>query len=194
MRLNNYINESKSIEDWITEIKENCSDYISAVIKTAKVPYVLYRGYNKTFGVATKLFPREDRLPKDMSIVIHSILDELFYKKFGWKPRSKGVFATGSRSFAQNYGKPYLFFPSNNFKFIWSNEIQDLWSKIDIHSDGKIHYEYDKKKYGKYLKELISTYKDTNLVSAIKNLNEIMFKCDYYYLTRDLPKIWEVFK
>ena len=133
-------------------------------------------------------------------------------KKFGWKARSEGVF-TNTVNYRSLYGHPYLFFPEGNFKFIWSPYAWDLFSfnfltfPIEVGVNKKdrnltsdeimtLKYKLLKKdlsftKEMKCLEALdiiLDTYKDTDLDAAMKTRNEIVFKCDYYYMVDDSEK------
>lgn len=90
-----------------------------------------YRGISSVESIIEKK-PRMDRRPKDSHIKLTAWMDDAFESKFHWRPRSEGVFATGSGEMANGYGhQVYMFFPSNGFKFIWSPEISDIYR--DLH-------------------------------------------------------------
>lgn len=108
---------------------------------------------------------------------VHDKLDGLFYKKFGWKVRSEGVFCTGRKSETLMYGITYIIFPKGQFKFVWSPDVLDLytWTKGHISS----------RKGGSKVPDfesVVDTYRDDNLSYAIKEGNEVALKCKEYYL------------
>jgi hypothetical protein len=87
---------------------------------------------------------------------------------FGWKPRSEGVFATGALSDTTTYGKySFIIFPKDGFKFLWSEDVNDFFTYAQYEED---------------VQEAVVTYKDNDLVGAIRSYNEIMIKCEGYYV------------
>jgi len=195
MRYNNYLIESKDqLSKKIDIIHKECSDYFKYVDN--KYPY-LYRGVRKTSKF--KNVPRNDRISHDVPEIITNIIDKKLEQKFGWRPRTEGVFATSDMITAKTYGKLYYFFPSNGFKMIWSWDINDLW--LYLQQKGIISFYQNN-----FIEEMvefidsfvISKYnqgyaKDIN--KAIYSGNEILFKCSYYLIEYDIVqnninKIW----
>lgn len=186
MRYKEFLNESESLTDTeiIDLIHKDCSEYF----KYIKYGVKSFRGArNPTNKTIIKKTPRSDRTPADMPTEIHNWLDNKLKKKFGWFPRTSGVFVTGSFTQSQGYGRPHYFYPSNGFKMIWNTQITDVWQELEdndfvmfgkkeILNSGWIPY---MEKY--ILKTYTSgTAKDIN--KALQSYNEIMFKCDFYYL------------
>jgi hypothetical protein len=62
---------------------------------------------------------------------LHNKFDEEFANKFGWHARSEGVFTTTSRRTAATYGRAYIFFPTGHYEYIWSDEVDDLYTTVD---------------------------------------------------------------
>jgi hypothetical protein len=186
MRLLNYINENSiSVEEAVEMIKDDCAPYF----KLAQASKPLYRGTEKLIADIATIFPRKDRKPKDIPREFHDYLDKELQKKFGWKPRSEGVFATSDILQAEAYGKSYLFFPIGDFKFIWSPDIRDLYIEMaNILEDGRTRpgedpwTNVDKEYLRKDLLMFISTYINKNLKEAINSWHEMIFKCASYYL------------
>jgi hypothetical protein len=122
-----------------------------------------------------KMDVRKDRQPKDMSLDMQRIFDHMFFKKFGWKPRSEGVFALPQSEILDdatyNYGKQFIFFPIGIYKYIWSSRIIDLYGSIPA-LRGK-----DKNEEAK---RLVSSYIDNSL--PMDTPHEVTFLCEYYYL------------
>jgi hypothetical protein len=135
MKFTEYLEESSTIKlqafGVISALQKNCKPFIDELKKTNQNK-LLYRGSKKT---STKniisVIPRQDRTPMDMPSEVHEYLDELFYAKFGWYPRSNGVFVTSSKSTTERYGKSFLFFPIGKYSFIYNPHIEDLFSYID---------------------------------------------------------------
>jgi len=109
--------------------------------------------------------------------------------KFGWKPRSTGVFCSGSLNTALFYGPVNSVWPIGNFKFLWSPKVSDLFSHL---TDQVNTTEHDGWSYWldnpDGLKAIVDTYTDKNLPKAIDGTAtdmqsfEIMIGCKEYYM------------
>lgn len=135
MRLTNYLTEEtledieqekKLVNEMIETLEHDCSEIISVY---KKANGFLYRGSKKSIKMYDYITPRPDRQPKDTPQIYHDMIDDIFKKKYGWRARSEGVFASGE-VMAKEYGKAYLFFPVNGYKYLWSEKIQDLYSDV----------------------------------------------------------------
>jgi len=193
-RLYNYIKESgindplppglpkEVYEEWnflkekLPTIKRQCSAWIKELRG-----YPLFRGYN--VGIRDKNVMlkkvRTDRKPVDMKIEDQKILDEVFRKKFGWNPRSEGMFCTPDWAIAGGYGKPGLVLVPGSYKYVWSENVQDLYGRVkretDVH-DGKLTTEIAEK--------LVNLYTDKDLTRAARmsGYYEITVKCNEYWV------------
>ena len=207
MRLTRYIREDHSddlIDKWLEDVgSRRITDQLRTIVKILKdqgysKKYIreckkangfLYRGSYKEVKNVEKIVPRIDRRSTLMSDTAKETYDNLFYNMFGWKARSEGVFTIGDRSGARQFGKTYLFIPTNDhYKFIWSPDIKDmnitpmaLNLNYYLGSDPDQRNTFNKEKE-EGIKKLMDTYQDTDLPKAIKSGNEVMFKCDSYYL------------
>ncbi len=173
MRLINYLNE---------DITQECSKIID-FYKMFNFTRFFWRGIKKTISPTKKIVPRKDRRPRDMPQALHTDINNLLYQKFGWFPRSEGVFVTSNYSSARDYGKPYIFLPSNNFNYIYNLNIRDL--TVYLYREGIIEYIDDKINMDVWeIKKntIIQEYTNTELLYAFNNEIEVAFKCDYYYL------------
>jgi len=132
------------------ELKKNCKPFLKEFKKTeikgkGKLgQFWIWRGADK--GISTtpgykEIKPRGNRMPKDMPGPLHNKLDDEFYSKFGWHARSQGVFTTSNRRTAAGYGKPYIFFPTGHYEYIWSPQIEDLFTFAE--REGLINYDYE---------------------------------------------------
>lgn len=142
---------------------------------------------------------RTDRKPMNTSKIISSGIDNWFNDVFNFKARSSAIFCVGKsgKKIAREYGPLYIIFPMNGYKYVWSNEVEDLYtvlyktsatyekSKNDKYSN--IHIEYgkllkkgniDNNKIDIFMKNL--NYKNNNLEEAIKSGNEIMIHTPFY--------------
>lgn len=154
MRLNNYLNE---VKDYILEngppvwriLLKDCKSFLKELEKTKLSPSRwVFRGTKRIRsdkGIE-EIIPRRDRYPKDMPPELHNKYDEEFHRKFRWNPRSEGVFTTGKFSTAGTYGQANLVFPIGKYRYIWSPEIDDLYS----YSDGEGLLDYGEGYYEDY--------------------------------------------
>lgn len=204
MKFKIYLNEkNNSIENVVKTLKKNCKKFIKE-IKFSK--NFLFRGHKSFNELMIEKKRRKDRKPKDLDIDTSKYFDVLFNKKFGWNVRSSGIFTTFDINTSEDYGNPYLFFPIGNYKYVYSYDVEDLYSLIDDDLYG-INYnwkwEYEKNKYKdctengitynefkkekkseleKMFKNLVNGYTDKNIYKMKNKINEITFDCDYYYL------------
>lgn len=160
---NKLIEASKPIIDML---KKDCSKFIEDIKGSGSL---LYRGNNKFVDEFGVFDVRKDRKPSSTNKDLSQLIDMSLFDKFGFKPRSEGVFTTSNESDASIYGQVFLFFPIGNYKYIWSEQVGDLYTDITSID------EFDKFK---------DTFIDTDLKSAIKTGNEIVFICDKYYLIK----------
>ena len=161
----------------ISFIRKNCKPFLQEV-KYNNWP--MYRGTNS--ADAALMFigtPRKNRKPSDMDIGDQQQFDRAFMKIFGWKPRSQGLFVTGSRSQTEYYGLAYQIFPIGKFKFIYSLEVDDLYEELD--SDFS-HYSDEIE--DNLLKFISDYYTDQDLVKGIKANVEISILCEKYFALR----------
>jgi len=132
-RLYTYLNESEEdIPKFIKGIKSDCLPFIKEMEDNWKTyPKFLYRGM-KSGEYLSKHTVRNDRRPLHTPKEIHDLVDINMKKKFGWKPRSEGLFVTPSKDEALGYGPAYYIFPIGNYKYIWSPYIEDFY--VDLRS------------------------------------------------------------
>jgi hypothetical protein len=192
MRLIRYINERKKFEDYYKTppVKKKATaletERIVELIRKECKPFLkevkggfdlmanpLFRGMKsgpKIYGIMKGTRP-SDRTPKFTAKEVFEIFDKTFADEFGWWVRSKGVF-TGDKGTADGYGRPYLFFPMGNYKYVWSENYASVWRNLtrpdkfsNLSDTDKrtwlIHIEEEAKKAVKY-------YTDTGLSKAVK--------------------------
>lgn len=180
----------KDCNKWLTEFKGN----------------VMYRGLKKPVQQAyTIITPRTDRIPTDTPPALSEVLDEWFLSKFNWMPRKTGVFVTPQKATAEYYGYTHMFFPIGDYKYIWSPECHDLYSKLsDAEAIFKQEY-FDSHKaqieHGNKLSELkdlrsvdidtielaelLDAQRYTNRGAMQNGFNEMMVSCKSYILMPD---------
>jgi len=142
-----YINEEilddiykkEFIRKSIKTLKDECGPYIRDASDAKRF---LGRWIKQEFRGINKIKPRTDRKPTDTPKWLHVYMDKLFFKKFGWKPRSEGVFALAVNKieYMTSY---YPVFPIGEYGYIWSPKVTDLYMTLKDKFD--------------------DTYKDSNL-------------------------------
>ena len=151
-------NQLSTMEEAANIIKARCEKYL-------KLNTHLYRGINSTqsnyeFFEGTT---RKNRIPKDMSLLGHKILNAYFKDQYGVAARSESLFTTPDDQVAARYGKSFEIFPMDDFDYLWSpflddayflesktpdprtevgemifNVIRKLWPDANGHSDDKL--------------------------------------------------------
>lgn len=116
-------------------LASKCQPYINDMGRLVHEPNgwftgLLYRGADKLMSNYIIKKPHVDRKPKDTPVELSEKIDDMMEKKFGWRPRSQGVFATFDAGVAHEYGDPYIFIPCGTYKYIWSPEIEDMFSLV----------------------------------------------------------------
>lgn len=154
MKFIRYINESKgntSFEEIIQLLNEKCTPFLKDIVKKGKDMPVIYSGRNDTRDWFIKPV-RKDRIPKDTPLHIHDKLDDAFNRKFGFKARSNALFVTGRKGTATGYGKAYMIFPIGKFKYLYNDDIKDLWLTIDRERENTDFYGLLLDKHGDSIK------------------------------------------
>jgi hypothetical protein len=143
MKLQRYLTETTDLilengpEIW-QKLKKECRPFLKEYKKTGLVgKKVIYRGDSvrdvntKKYSGIREIIPRQNRRPKDMPPALHNKFDEDFNNRHGWYARSEGVFTVAKKNTAASYGKPYLFFPTGKYRYLWTPETEDLYSFAD---------------------------------------------------------------
>lgn len=171
-------------------IRHECSDIISLYKKTNKF---FFRGIGGDSGrdidyKITKHIPRTDRRPKDTPELYHNIADNIFFDKFGWKARSKGVFVISDYGTAKSYNRPHIFLPVNGYKYLWSNKYRDLYSDFfeDLENDvfKKLGSIFEDEKGNTYdnIRDAISSINGLGIADVEEVSDDMVF---HYVETRD---------
>lgn len=184
MRLNKYLTEDDSDQIFDT-IQKDCKSFIKQLKGAAGL---MFRGSHKPNKGIIKIKPRKNRKPVDTDPRIQVLFDKLIKEKYGWKPRSEGVFCTGNIIAASYFGGLNTIWPIGSFKYLWSDEITDLFSVTTRRKDGTDleipeRYEYWSKNE-KELKEVINKYIDSSLAKGVDSKSEIMIGCKSYYMVK----------
>lgn len=190
MRLQKYLTEVESVK-WeeikpeVEAIIDECSK-ISAVYK--KAGSFIYRGIKDFEWIIEKQGRgAKVRIPRNTRIEVHRFFNKIFKEKLGWKVRD-GISTTPQAGWADFYGNPYIFFPTDRYKFAWSPKYGDLYNDFPVTFTvvpGSFKKFLESKKTA--FVRAVNTYKTDDLVGAIHNgkkarVGEIMFKVGKYYL------------
>jgi len=132
-KLYEYLKKDESIflNKLSKDIQKNCQPFIKE-FKSSNVKYFLYRATKKNIKFYDKIIPRKDRKPRDTPLHIHKLIDDIFKDKFGWKPRSEGVFVNPNKTVISEYGNAYIFIPIGKYEYLWSPKIDDLYNEIKL--------------------------------------------------------------
>jgi len=197
MRLQQYITEStelttKNWEKLKSAINKDCKPFIKE-IKGAN--NLLLRGVNSSD--IPKVFKpknvRKDRKPRMVGKKLHKRIGELSKKLYGWNIREEGVFTTISYDAARHWGHPIIMFPIGKFKYVWSDDVEDLYHGYDTYNS-MYNNEYqkdfieqsNKNVWKSYIEPAVKGYHTTNLKqylnSSTNNISECIINCDKYYM------------
>ena len=151
----------------------------------------------------TYIYKREKgRLPLSTSKKYHYIYDEIFHQIFGWHVRSNGTFTTSQYYTAGGYGKSMLFFPIGDYRYVFAEEVYDLYSKnnyiintiieklkktITKEEDISQYISENPNIWDETLYIVIENfikkhYQDSDLMLGLDKGVEIVFDCNEYYL------------
>jgi hypothetical protein len=139
MRLQTYLNET--IDPYIVnsiwkKLTKDCMPFLKELKKSnSPRDKFFYRGFHggNLYSEIDKKKVRNNREPSDTPLAIHNYLNKEFKKKFGWNVRGEGSFATSDKERAGGYGTPFLFFPVGKYKYVWSEEVSDLYAYLGGH-------------------------------------------------------------
>ena len=103
MRFKQFLNEEYNTEkvDYVLSVlKKDCMPFINEISKCPKNSLYYYgnllffRAVGNRINEIEKFKTRKDRKPKDTPLIIHNKLNDGLKEKFGWYPRSEGIFVT----------------------------------------------------------------------------------------------------
>jgi hypothetical protein len=212
---------TQTVEEFLNS---HCKDFLSTVGEDAgtllggdeakSLHLSLYRGINRgeknstseeitlmIDGEERKCYiknVRSDRKPLDTHPDISGIVDDVLKDKFGWKPRSQGIFCFGfaKRNFARDYGKMCKIYPMGEVKAVYSPQIFDLTPKLyrfiaaignvlggnNLGAKGMTHtpeqLQVLKDSLPKFIEE--NNYSDDLRAAMEDGKSEIMVKCNRY--------------
>lgn len=194
MKLKSFLNEIILAE------KEEKAAEIAKIVKKDCKPFLqTKKGCKKNWLFrGSKISPakliirktvRKNRHPIDTPKDVHKLIDNAFLKRFGWKARSNAIFALGFHDLQFPHlatGQDWLCFPIGKFRFIWSDEIADLYGDYITTFDFRDWYdEHDPKKEEIMLNDLMDRYTDKNFCAALDAGHEIMIQSKEYYMVNN---------
>ena len=131
------------------------------------------------------LLMRTNRQPSDTSLATHEVINEWFRERFGWGARSEVVFGEGRYNIAASsssidYGPTFIIFPVGDFKYVWSEDVSDLYRTLGAKMlDKPTMTDERKENIWKFLDS--AEYRSTGLREALATYNsEIMIHCREY--------------
>jgi hypothetical protein len=145
MNFSNYITESDKIDSLFDTLNKECSQFIKEYKRGICSFVRTSESYESKFTVDMfSVKQRTDRRPSDTPLLVHNRIDELLKSKFGWKPRSEGLFAwiaknrgsTWHWNRISNFSKIIrIVFPTNGYKYIYNDKIPDVFNKYTAIAD-----------------------------------------------------------
>ena len=206
MRLQEFLNEKiRSVEEIKETIERDCSFYL----------YYLRKGKNFYKRDLPRLPKarleerkvRKDRKPADTPVEFHNALDNFLYKKFGWYPRSQGLFVWASNNLI---GAQMPILPIGKFSVVFHKDITDIYTKIAMFIQHSYGYDIDelpnsitrdeKRRWAQEFieehKPALNNYTDSIIRSLrMPNTREIMINCDKYYIlntgSSQMMELWD---
>lgn len=180
-----YINVETDYDPLILYDLENevFNDVENSFIRSIDRKNFLYRGSSKGIDGYEFIKPRQVR-SSYMNKKTKDIINKMLYPKFGWNVRD-GVFTTGNMSNAEDFGESYLFFPVDDYKFVWSTKLEDINYDDDFLKLDKLisdNIPESEERFIEWFKPYVKSFTDTDLKNAIRSGHEIMFKCNKYVL------------
>jgi hypothetical protein len=151
MRLNNYLIEEEKLYSYL-DIQKDCKPYLSELKSSKNV--LMRLSLNYKFDTIVKYALKKDREPVDTPVELHDIMNDFLKKKFGWSPRSNGLFTwlmtkSKLKNLPHTYNKkPVLVFPIGNYKTVYNPTIEDIYMSWDEYISNKKEEEYSKKREG----------------------------------------------
>jgi len=193
MRLQRHLNEQEEFiinpmddfqvrlfTEYVPLIKKECKAFLN---ETKACKKFLYRGLrlkdDPHVGFEVGI-PRQDRRPTDTDKRTQRLFDKAYEQKYGWKPRTTGVFTSNDVGGTYGYGWTHLIFPVGKYRYAWSPEVRDFFihqGRMKISQRNDIHV------LGEMM-ELVKEYKDSKDLCKILNTKksfEVILGCKKYY-------------
>ena len=179
-------------------IKRDCQPFLKSIGFPNNAGW-LYRGmaqqplerYLDPFAI------RKDRRPLHTAAGASSIIDNWMHKKFGWYPRSQGLFAVSNVYFTEGYGATHIIFPIGDFGSVWSENIDDMTYRLGLTIGTVAKSEEASRNYEELAPKIIKMleagqwHANSKISEYLKTApdNEIMINATSYYAVpvSDIP-------
>lgn len=188
MRFKQYVLEKEQFN--LDKFKRNCSFYLDQM-----------KGHHGYLFHGSKSMPtdyammamKQRTAPRDSPSKLHNEVNQFFEMKFHY-PFRNGLFASGKWSTAKTYGAVGVIFPIGEFEWLCNTERQfhDLTGhyerNVDLLRTNNPELEYDERseQAADITLEKLKASKmwnfNINLPQCIANGNEIMLKCNSFYI------------
>jgi hypothetical protein len=157
-------------------LKSQCMPFIDELGGfSVLADYPLWRGTSHVTFTHTAPV-RKDRIPLNTPQLQSSWIDGWFADTFGFRPRSQGVFLSGNKAIASQYGSPFVVVPVGELKYVWSPKVKDLFDDL-VHSFGtKNLAELSQPEIIDFMES--SDYHSDRLLDGVKGKVEIAIVCD----------------
>ena len=167
-----------------TSFMADCARWLAKIEGTNTMAY---HGSKAQIGTFDRIAKKRKRDATNTPDDIHREVNDIFEKKFGWRAREDGLFVTGNYKDANNYGYAYAIFPIDEFKTLWSPEIEDMTGEWNDLIDGaqavtwKERREITKAQFMQSMKREYRWYFNSHVVEGLKSGNEMIISADEYY-------------
>lgn len=167
----------------IKSVRADCQPFLG-LLRAGAGP--LFRGEDANKRDAFIGEVRRDRIPRNMPRRLHDAGDKWFSETFGVRYRGAGLFCTGNRAQAAQFGMVYMIFPIGGFQFCWSPKVDDLhvWSK----ATGCVEIDPDTAKTKATITDAdfvlrlgALDYREDDLSAATASGHEVMVACRTYH-------------
>lgn len=118
-------------------IWKDCQPFLKEMVRD-KHYEPMYSGRKSSEEFFTRAV-RKNRKPTDTHLLVSKDLDEKFQGMFGYPARSNSIFCTGDLSDSEEYGSAYMIFPIGKYKYLWSDDIGDLYLHLTRFADDGVH-------------------------------------------------------
>ena len=117
-----------SEKEFIDGVLRDCGQFLEDFLIHKKFKPI-YRGLKESGSPDfVRANVRSDRLPKDIPANVSKVVDTLFNKSLSTKARSASLFVTSSYEMSEEFGTPFIVFPTGSFETIYSQYANDLYT------------------------------------------------------------------
>ena len=142
--LNEQMENIKSVDEAVERILVDCRPFLSeSGFKPNELfeltRNALWRGMDHIEGSFVKFPGMRKRKPMSSAPRLHALLNRHLEKRFGLKYRSFGLFVSNNWTQAYEYGTGlFLIFPIGDFKYVYSDVINDAFIAFDNDNSGAV--------------------------------------------------------